>query len=32
MKISSQKTGRLLEIGIALTIAVGTPFLTHVLQ
>lgn len=30
MKISSQKTGRLLEIGIALAIAVGTPFLTHV--
>jgi len=30
MKISSQKTRRLLEIGIALAIAVGTPFLTHV--
>lgn len=30
MKISSQKTRCLLEIGIALVIAVGTPFLTHV--
>lgn len=29
MKISSQKTKRLLELGIALAIAVGTPFLTH---
>lgn len=30
MKISSQKTRRLLELGIALVIAVGTPYLTHV--
>lgn len=30
MKIFSQKTRRLLEIGIALAIAVGTPLLTHV--
>lgn len=29
MKISSQKTKRLLELGIALAIAVGTPFLIH---
>lgn len=29
MKISSQKTRRLLELGIALVIAVGAPFLTH---
>ena len=30
MKISSQKTRRLLELGIALAITVGAPFLTHV--
>ena len=29
MKIFSQKTRRLLEIGIALAIAIGTPLLTH---
>lgn len=29
MKISSQKTRRLLELGVALAIAVVTPFLTH---
>lgn len=30
MKISSQKTRRLLELGIALAIAAGAPLLTHV--
>lgn len=30
MKISSRKTKRLLELGIALAIAVGAPLLTHV--
>lgn len=30
MKISSRKTRRLLELGIAFAVAVGAPFLTHV--
>lgn len=30
MKFSSQKTRRLLELGVALVIAIGAPFLTHV--